>query len=152
MNKKKILGIALLVCVGFLFATKNADAASVSYNFNFTNNEAYYRIIDLPQPRYAVLEFSANAGDKVTIYFKGTDDWVSTATTLGHSIYFTLKNWNKVYIVLRSGMPCPSDATYCFGAGQNYSSTTIISSQYAAYSPVFVGTRSNYSGTITYYT
>ena len=31
-----------------------------------------------------------------------------------------------IYILPRSGMSCPSDANYCFGAGSDYSSSTVI--------------------------
>ncbi len=129
--------------------------ASETFHFNVSANQLAQQHLNNFHYKYAVVEFDANPNDKTTMYFfygyHGSS--IIDTTTLGKSGNFTLRGHNKVYILPRSGMGCPVNegATYCFGAGQNYSSTSILEQggNIGYYGIRF--SSGTFSGTITYY-
>lgn len=149
MKKKKILIMSIAIFCAFFTKLLGVNAQTISFNIKSGTTE--WTFPDHADYKYAVVEFSATEGAKTQMYFQGANNELSFVKTLGNSPKFTLKSWNKVYILPRSGMACPSDATRCFGAGLSNSQTTLITRDFATYGLRFVGGDANYSGTISYY-
>ena len=126
--KKNLLKILLIVVI---IIVPNAKAQLYSFNQNVP---AFGKVSNAQQfgAYYKYVKVIVNANSSSASYslsFIGTSSIskVNSVSPLATSAKnFTGTNTYTIYILPRSGMSCPSDASYCFGAGSDYSSSTVI--------------------------
>ena len=126
--KKSILIIMILFIIGFV-----SPVSAEQYSFEelvpglgsasrADQFGGYYR--------YARVEvFASDDNASYTVSLIGVENisQVGAVSPISTSVKkFTGSNRYIIYILPRSGMSCPSDANYCFGAGSDYSSSTVI--------------------------
>lgn len=127
--RRKIL---LIVLVSFLVFSQSVKAEqfthnnqSLSANSKISFAEAWgdtYKYV-----RVKVKAKSSSASYTVSLIGTESISKVNSVSALNTSPKkFSGTTQYIVYILPRSGMSCPSDASYCFGAGSDYSRTTVI--------------------------
>lgn len=120
-----ILTICLLFCESAKAETFTHNSQSLSANSKVSFAEAFgdnYKYV-----KVKVKAKSSSASYTVSLIGTNSISKVNSVDALNTSSKkFTGTTQYVIYILPRSGMSCPSDASYCFGAGSNYSGTTVI--------------------------
>ena len=126
---KKILYFLLFISIfayvkpvhAYSFSAHLSPKAQVSNGFQFEGYDYY---------RYMRVVTQADSSDSnYSISFVGSKNvsGLNLTPAIGTlNVKCTGTKQYVVYILPRVGMSCPLDATYCFGAGKNDNSTTLI--------------------------
>lgn len=131
MKKKIMLGVAVCIIAVFIM-TPIANAQQTSFNSMLISNGNLSNVTPLGTEKYKYVVVTAKASSNDALYtvsFIGSNSTTGSAHVYAISTSvkkFSGKKKYNIYILPKSGMRCPSQADYCFGAGAITTGTTVI--------------------------
>lgn len=125
---------SLMLTIIFAFLVfASSDVYAFSFNKNLTSREQFsdaQLLADGTKYRYLKIISKADSQDanySISYVTCNHISKINTITPMGTSpVEYKGTRTYVTYILPRIGMSCPTDADYCFGAGKNDNSTTLI--------------------------